>query len=190
MNKKRFFSGTIVREIWQKSALTICWRRMINLFWRGDVFKVPEQVPGCSDSQEILEQSFLRRTRTDSSKTPEVAFCDYQTCPSFFFWGGGSARDVSSSSALHFFLFGSLCTGMIRISLCVHMYMQWPLTSQSHGSFSLREQLVFCYGSKSSPKCAYHSNNTFQMSSSSCILLLLNPRVGPCGFEGSLFYFF
>jgi hypothetical protein len=31
--------------------------------------------------------------------------------------------------------------------------MQWPLTSQSHGSFSQREQLVFRYGSNSkSPK--------------------------------------
>jgi uncharacterized membrane protein len=45
--------------------------------------------------------------------------------------------------------FGSttLLTGMTGISL----HMQWPLTSQSHGSFSLREQLFFCYGSNSTP---------------------------------------
>jgi hypothetical protein len=38
-------------------------------------------------------------------------------------------------------LFGSttLLTGMTDISL----HMQWPLTSQSHGSVSQREQLVF-----------------------------------------------
>jgi hypothetical protein len=29
--------------------------------------------------------------------------------------------------------------------------MQWPLTSQSHGSFSQRKQLVFHYGSNSTP---------------------------------------
>jgi hypothetical protein len=40
-------------------------------------------------------------------------------------------------------LFGSttLLTGMTGISL----HMKWPLTSQSHGSDSQREQLVFCY---------------------------------------------
>jgi hypothetical protein len=38
-------------------------------------------------------------------------------------------------------LFGSttLFTGLAGISL----HMQWPLTSQSHGSFSQREQLFF-----------------------------------------------
>jgi hypothetical protein len=30
--------------------------------------------------------------------------------------------------------------------------MQWPLTSQLHGSVSQREQLVFCYGSNSTPE--------------------------------------
>jgi hypothetical protein len=40
-----------------------------------------------------------------------------------------------------------LLTGMTGISL----HMQWPLTSQSHGSVSQREQLVFCYGSNSTP---------------------------------------
>jgi hypothetical protein len=33
----------------------------------------------------------------------------------------------------------------------ITLYMQWPLTFQSHGSFSQREQLVFCYGSNSMP---------------------------------------
>jgi hypothetical protein len=31
------------------------------------------------------------------------------------------------------------------------LHMQRPLTSQSHCSISQREQLVFCYGSKSTP---------------------------------------
>jgi hypothetical protein len=55
---------------------------------------------------------------------------------------------------LHFFtiiLFGSttLLTGITGISL----HMQWPLTSQLHGSVSQREQLCFCYGSNSMPFC-------------------------------------
>jgi hypothetical protein len=58
----------------------------------------------------------------------------------------------SSSSAFQFFpnfLFGptTLLTGMTGISL----HMRWPLTSQSHGSVSQREQLVFSYGSNSTP---------------------------------------
>jgi hypothetical protein len=46
-------------------------------------------------------------------------------------------------------LFGSttLLTRMTDNSL----HMQWPLTSQSHGSVSQREQLFFCYGSNSTP---------------------------------------
>jgi hypothetical protein len=49
-------------------------------------------------------------------------------------------------------LFGSttLLTGMTGISLHMQM-MQWPLTSQLHGSFSQREQLVFHSGSNSMP---------------------------------------
>jgi hypothetical protein len=31
------------------------------------------------------------------------------------------------------------------------LHMQWPLTSQLHGSVSQREQLVFRYGSNSTP---------------------------------------
>jgi hypothetical protein len=47
-------------------------------------------------------------------------------------------------------LFGSttLLTGMTGNSL----HMQWPLTSQSHGGFSKREQLVIRYRSNSTPK--------------------------------------
>jgi hypothetical protein len=41
----------------------------------------------------------------------------------------------------------ALLTGMTGISL----HMQWHLTSQLHGSVPLREQLVFCYGSNSTP---------------------------------------
>jgi hypothetical protein len=41
-----------------------------------------------------------------------------------------------------------LFTGTAGISL----HMQWPLTSQSRGSLSQREQLVFHYGSNSTPK--------------------------------------
>jgi hypothetical protein len=74
--------------------------------------------------------------------------------PSHFFFGGGVSDPLclSSSSALHFFrlfFFGSitLFTRMTGNSL----HMQWPLTSQSHGSVSQREQLVFCYGSNSTP---------------------------------------
>jgi hypothetical protein len=33
----------------------------------------------------------------------------------------------------------------------ISLHMQWPLTSQSHGSVSQREQLVFCSGSNSTP---------------------------------------
>jgi hypothetical protein len=40
-----------------------------------------------------------------------------------------------------------LLTGMTGNSL----HKQWPLTSQSHGSVSQREQLVFCYESNSTP---------------------------------------
>jgi hypothetical protein len=64
---------------------------------------------------------------------------------------GGSAT-LSSSSALHFsdysFWSTTLLTGMTGISLP----MQWPLTSQLHGSVSQREQWVFCYGSNSTSK--------------------------------------
>jgi hypothetical protein len=41
----------------------------------------------------------------------------------------------------------TLLTGMTGISL----HMQWPLTAQSHGSASQREQFVFRYGSNSTP---------------------------------------
>jgi hypothetical protein len=34
---------------------------------------------------------------------------------------------------------------------CAFMHMQWPLTSQSHGSVSQKEQLVFHYRSNSTP---------------------------------------
>jgi hypothetical protein len=34
---------------------------------------------------------------------------------------------------------------------CISLHMQWPLTSQWHGSFSQIEQLVFHYGSNSMP---------------------------------------
>jgi hypothetical protein len=33
----------------------------------------------------------------------------------------------------------------------ISLHMQWPLTSQPHGSVSQREQLVFHYGSNSTP---------------------------------------
>jgi hypothetical protein len=33
----------------------------------------------------------------------------------------------------------------------ISFHMQWPLTSQLHGSVSQREQLVFHYGSISTP---------------------------------------
>jgi hypothetical protein len=40
-----------------------------------------------------------------------------------------------------------LLTGMAGNSL----HMQWPLTSQLHGSVSQGEQLVFCYGKTKHP---------------------------------------
>jgi hypothetical protein len=43
----------------------------------------------------------------------------------------------------------ALLTGMTSISL----HMQWPLTSQTHGSVSQREHLVFCYRLNSMPIC-------------------------------------
>jgi hypothetical protein len=46
-----------------------------------------------------------------------------------------------------------LLTGMTSNSL----HMQWPLTSQLHGSVSLREQF-FCYGSNSTPE----TTNTYR----------------------------
>jgi hypothetical protein len=68
-----------------------------------------------------------------------------------FFWVSDPLC-LSSSSALLFqiILFGytTLLTGMTGSSL----HMQWPLTYQLHGSVSQREQLVFCYGSNSTPK--------------------------------------
>jgi hypothetical protein len=33
----------------------------------------------------------------------------------------------------------------------ISLHMQWPLTSQLHGSVSQREQLFFRYGSNSTP---------------------------------------
>jgi hypothetical protein len=33
----------------------------------------------------------------------------------------------------------------------ISLHMQWPMTSQSHGSLSQREQLVFHYRSNSTP---------------------------------------
>jgi hypothetical protein len=46
-------------------------------------------------------------------------------------------------------LFGST-TLLIRMT-SNYLHMQWPLTSQLHGSVSQIEQLVFCYGSNSMP---------------------------------------
>jgi hypothetical protein len=69
------------------------------------------------------------------------------------FWGVSGPLCLSTS-ALQFFypiiLFGSttLLTGMMT---GISLHMQWPLTSQSHGSFSQREQLAFCYRSNSTP---------------------------------------
>jgi hypothetical protein len=69
---------------------------------------------------------------------------------------GGSATPCASPPPRPYvfliILFGSttLLTGMTGIFL----HMQWPLTSQSHGSDSQREQLVFHYGSNSTlPGC-------------------------------------
>jgi hypothetical protein len=33
----------------------------------------------------------------------------------------------------------------------ISLHMQWPLTSQLHGTVSQREHLAFCYGSNSTP---------------------------------------
>jgi hypothetical protein len=44
-----------------------------------------------------------------------------------------------------------LLTGMTGISL----NMQWPLTTQSHGSVSQREQLAFCYRSNPTPRSVF-----------------------------------
>jgi hypothetical protein len=69
---------------------------------------------------------------------------------------GGSATPCASPPPRPYvfliILFGSttLLTGMTGIFL----HMQWPLTSQSHGSDSQREQLVFHYVSNSmQPGC-------------------------------------
>jgi hypothetical protein len=72
--------------------------------------------------------------------------------------GGGSATPCASPPQLpsiffQLFFFGSttLLTGMTSISL----HMQWPLTSQLHGSVSPRQQLFFFrYGSNSRPLTA------------------------------------
>jgi hypothetical protein len=42
----------------------------------------------------------------------------------------------------------------------ISLHMQWPLTSQLHGSVSQREQLVFRYGSNSTQKVTdgWHKN--------------------------------
>jgi hypothetical protein len=66
-----------------------------------------------------------------------------------FFFG---QRPLVPLTTVHFFpiiLFGSttLLTRMTGSSL----HVQWPLTSQLHGSVSQREQLFFCYGSNSTP---------------------------------------
>jgi hypothetical protein len=67
---------------------------------------------------------------------------------------GGGGSSLSSSLALLFsdysFWVHRLLTGMTGNSL----HMQWSLTSQSHGSVSQREQLVFHYGSNSTPVIA------------------------------------
>jgi hypothetical protein len=52
-----------------------------------------------------------------------------------------------------------LLTGMTGISL----HMQWPLTSQSHGSVSQREQLVFRYGSNSTAGISFLFPPTFRV---------------------------
>jgi hypothetical protein len=62
----------------------------------------------------------------------------------FFFWGGGQRPLVPlllrGPPMFTIILFGSttMLTGMTINSL----HMQWPLTSQLHGSVSQREQLV------------------------------------------------
>jgi hypothetical protein len=38
------------------------------------------------------------------------------------------------------------------------LHIQWPLTSELHGSVSQREQLVFRYGSNSTPNVNYFFN--------------------------------
>jgi homoserine kinase len=58
-----------------------------------------------------------------------------------------------------------LLTGMTGISL----HMQWPLTSQLHGSVSQREQLFFfCYGSNSAPKTASQSHSVLHVANCVC----------------------
>jgi hypothetical protein len=46
-------------------------------------------------------------------------------------------------------LFGS--TTLLIAMTGISLHMQWPLTSQLHGSVSQREQLFFCYGANSMP---------------------------------------
>jgi hypothetical protein len=94
----------------------------------------------CSKCWQSILQSKLRKMCSGNDCTLQVCFLV------------SDPLCLSSYLALHFFrlfLCGSttLLTGMTGISL----YMQWPLTSQSHGSVSQREQLVFHYGSNSMP---------------------------------------
>jgi hypothetical protein len=63
--------------------------------------------------------------------------------PGSFFWGGGGSATPCASpppwpsifSEYSFCVSTTLLTAMTGMSL----HMQWPLTSQSHGSFSQRE---------------------------------------------------
>jgi hypothetical protein len=63
------------------------------------------------------------------------------------FLGVSDPSCLSSSSALHFSNYSFHVHHPLTEMTGISLHMQWPLTSQSHGSVSQREQLFFCYES-------------------------------------------
>jgi hypothetical protein len=63
----------------------------------------------------------------------------------------------------------------------VSLQMQWPLTSQSHGSVSQRDQLVFGYGSKFMPQvdriCAMTNENIRRQKYDLPVEPILRPQI-------------
>jgi hypothetical protein len=60
----------------------------------------------------------------------------------------------------------------------ISLHMQWPLTSQLHGSFSQREHLVICNGSNSTPLSNYVGVSPPSYGVARWFIFIQNPNLG------------
>jgi hypothetical protein len=118
-----------------------CFYLLCNL-----AFKIVSIILECLEWLRAVLEAHTPRATLGSSVTRLGEISPFRKNLIFCLFGGGGQQPLVLLLLLGppFFpimLFGSttLLTGMTGISL----HMQWPLTSQSHGSDSQRDQLVF-----------------------------------------------